>query len=166
MEDVIEFSKKTILTKEGKKKLEDELSFLKNVKEKEIAQELKEARAQGDLSENAEYDAAKDAQRVNYERIAEIEALLKNVELIETSEVDSEKVSIGCKVKLRDMEYKEDLEFQIVGSTEASSLEGRMSNESPVGQAIMGKKKGDTVKVETKAGKIKYKILEISVVKD
>ncbi len=162
MGDVAEFSKKVILTEEGLKKLEDELSYLKNVKRAEIAQELKEARAQGDLSENAEYDAAKDAQRVAEERIAEIEALLKNVEVVDSSEVDSERVSIGCRVKLRDMEYKEDLEFQIVGSTEASSLQGKMSNESPVGRAIMGKKKGETVKVETKAGKIKYKILEVS----
>ena len=163
MGDAAEFSKKVILTEEGLKKLEDELSYLKNVKRAEIAQELKEARAQGDLSENAEYDAAKDAQRVAEDRIIEIEDLLKNVEVVDSSEVDSERVSIGCKVKLRDMEYKEDFEFQIVGSKEASSIDGKMSNESPVGRAIMGKKKGETVKVETKAGKIKYKILEVSV---
>ena len=162
MAEELENGKKVILTEEGLKKLEDELSYLKNVKRAEIAQELKEARAQGDLSENAEYDAAKDAQRVAEERIVEIEALLKNVEVVDSSEVNSEVVSIGCRVKLRDMEYKEDMEFQIVGSTEASSLQGKMSNESPVGRAIMGRKKGETVKVETKAGKIKYKILEVS----
>ncbi len=162
MAEELENGKKVILTEEGLKKLEDELSYLKNVKRAEIAQELKEARAQGDLSENAEYDAAKDAQRVAEERIVEIEALLKNVEVVDSSEVNAETVSIGCRVKLRDMEYKEDMEFQIVGSTEASSLQGKMSNESPVGRAIMGKKKGETVKVETKAGKIKYKILEVS----
>ena len=163
MAEEVTNAKKVILTADGLKKLEDELSELKNVKRAEIAQELKEARAQGDLSENAEYDAAKDAQRIIEERIVEIEALLKNVEVVDSSEIDSEKVSIGCRVKLRDMEYKEDMEFQIVGSTEASSLEGRMSNESPVGKAILGHKKGETVKVETKAGKIKYKILDVYV---
>ncbi len=155
--------KKVILTADGLKKLEDELSELKNVRRAEIAQELKEARAQGDLSENAEYDAAKDAQRIIEERIVEIETLLKNVEVVDSSEIDSERVSIGCRVKLRDMEFKEDMEFLMVGSTEASSLQGKMSNESPVGKAILGHKKGETVKVETKAGKIKYKILEVSV---
>ncbi|MBQ6967152.1 MAG: transcription elongation factor GreA [Lachnospiraceae bacterium] len=155
--------KKVILTADGLKKLEDELSDLKNVRRAEIAQELKEARAQGDLSENAEYDAAKDAQRIIEERIVEIESLLKNVEVVDSSEIDSERVSIGCRVKLRDMEYKEDMEFLMVGSTEASSLQGKMSNESPVGKAILGHKKGETVKVETKAGKIKYKILDVYV---
>ena len=155
--------KKVILTADGLKKLEDELSDLKNVRRAEIAQELKDARAQGDLSENAEYDAAKDAQRIIEERIVEIETLLKNVEVVDSSEIDSERVSIGCRVKLRDMEYKEDMEFLMVGSTEASSLQGKMSNESPVGKAILGHKKGETVKVETKAGKIKYKILDVYV---
>ena len=155
--------KKVILTADGLKKLEDELSELKNVRRAEISQELKEARAQGDLSENAEYDAAKDAQRIIEERIVEIETLLKNVEVLDSSEIDSERVSIGCRVKLRDMEFNEDMEFLMVGSTEASSLQGKMSNESPVGKAILGHKKGETVKVETKAGKIKYKILEVSV---
>ncbi len=141
--------------------LEEELQDLKVNKRAENAQKLKEARAQGDLSENAEYDAAKDEQRDIHARIEEIEKILKNAEIVTDEDVDTDKVSVGCTVKIRDMAYKEDLEYKIVGSTEADSLNGKISNESPVGKALIGAKKGQTVSVETIAGVIKYKILAI-----
>ena len=142
--------KKNILTYEGLKRLEDELQDLKVVKRREIAQKIKEAREQGDLSENAEYDAAKDEQR-------DIEARIEEIE----EEVDLEKISIGCKVKILDCEFDEELEYKIVGSTEANSLKGKISNESPVGRALLGKKVGETIIVETEAGELSYKVLEI-----
>ena len=153
--------KKNILTYEGLKKLEDELHDLKVVKRAEVAQKIKEAREQGDLSENSEYDAAKDEQRDIETRIEDIEKILKNAEVVDEDEVDLETVNIGCKVKIHDMENKEDLDFKIVGSTEADILKNKISNESPVGQALLGKKKGATVKVDTHFGVQKYKILEI-----
>ena len=153
--------KKNILTYEGLKKLEDELHDLKVVRRAEVAQKIKEAREQGDLSENAEYDAAKDEQRDIEARIEEIEKILKNAEVVLDEEVDTGKISIGCKVKIRDLEFKEDMEYKIVGSTEADSLNGKISNESPVGRALIGAKKGQTVTVETQAGELKYKVLQI-----
>ena len=153
--------KKTILTYAGLKKLEDELHDLKVNKRREIAGKIKEAREQGDLSENAEYDAAKDEQRDIEARIEEIEKILKNAEVVVEDEVDSDKINIGCKVDVLDLEYDEEIEFQIVGSTEANSLEGKISNESPVGAALIGKSVGDVVDVETQAGVLQYKVLEI-----
>lgn len=153
--------KKTKITYEGLKKLEDELSELKIVKRKEVAQKIKEARELGDLSENAEYDAAKDEQRDIEARIEEIEKILKNVEVVDEDEVDLSKVSIGCKIKIKDLEFDDELEFKIVGSTEANSLKGKISNESPVGKAVEGRKVGDVVEVEAQDGIIKYEILEI-----
>lgn len=153
--------KKNILTYEGLKKLEDELQDLKVVKRKEIAQKIKEAREQGDLSENAEYDAAKDEQRDIEARIEQIEKILKNAEVVVEDEVDLDKISVGCKVKVLDVEFEEEEEFKIVGSSEANSLGGKISNESPVGKALIGAKVGDTVQVETQAGMIEYKVLEI-----
>ena len=153
--------KKHILTYAGLKQYEDELQNLKVVKRKEVAQKIKEAREQGDLSENAEYDAAKDEQRDIELRIEELEKLLKNAEVVVEDEIDVDKINIGCKVKLLDVEYDEEMEFFIVGSTEANSLQNKISNESPVGQALMGKKAGDVVDVETQAGVIQYKVLEI-----
>lgn len=153
--------KKNILTYAGLKQYEDELQTLKLVKRKEVAQKIKEAREQGDLSENAEYDAAKDEQRDIEVRIEELENLLKNAEVIVEDEVDLDKISIGCKVKVFDVEYDEEMEFKIVGSTEANSLKNKISNESPVGRALIGKCVGDTVSVETQAGTVEYKILEI-----
>ena len=138
-----------------------ELQDLKVTKRKEIAEKLKEARAQGDLSENAEYDAAKDEQAQIEARIEEIEALLKNVEVVVESEADANKVNIGCKVKVQDMTYDEELEFQIVGSTEANSLKGKISNESPVGKALLGHEVGEVVSIETPDGDEQYKILGI-----
>ena len=154
-------NKKNILTSEGLKKLEDELEDLIVVKRKEVAQKIKEAREQGDLSENAEYDAAKDEQRDIEARIEQIEKILKNAEVVDEDEVDLNKISVGCKVKVLDVEYDEEEEFKIVGSSEASSLRGKISNESPVGKALIGATVGETVDVETQAGVIQYKVLEI-----
>ena len=153
--------KKNILTYEGLKKLEDELQDLKVVTRKEVAQKIKEAREQGDLSETAEYDAAKDEQRDIEARIEENEKILKNAEVVDEEEVDLEKISIGSKVRILDCEFDEELEYKIVGSTEANSLKGKISNESPVGKALLGKRVGDSVKVETQAGELEYKVLEI-----
>ena len=153
---------KRLLTSAGLKKLEDELAELEVVKRKEVAEKIKEAREQGDLSENAEYDAAKDEQRDIEARIEEIKAILKDVEVVDEDEVDTNKISVGCKVKIYDCEFDEEIEYFIVGSTESNSLEGKISNESPVGRALMGAKKGDIVTVETQAGAMEYKILEIS----
>ena len=154
-------SKKNLLTYEGLQKLENELQDLKVVKRKEVAQKIKEAREQGDLSENAEYDAAKDEQRDIELRIEEIEKILKNAEVVVEDEVDLDKISVGCTVKVFDVEYEEEMEFKIVGSTEANSLKGKISNESPVGRALIGKKAGDVVSVETQAGVIEYKVMDI-----
>ena len=154
--------KKNILTYQGLKKLEDELQELKVVRRKEVAAKIKEAREQGDLSENAEYDAAKDEQRDIEARIEDIEKILKNAEVVVEEEVDLDKISIGCNVKILDIEFDEELEYKIVGSTEANSLRGKISNESPVGKALIGKKVGDVVAVETQAGVIEYEVLKIN----
>ena len=153
--------KKNLLTYAGLKKLEDELHDLKVVKRKEVAEKIKEAREQGDLSENAEYDAAKDEQRDIEARIEEIEKILKNAEVVVEDEVDLDRINVGCKVKVHDYEFDEDMELKIVGSTEANSLEGKISNESPVGKALLGKQVGDIVKVETPGGEFEYKVLSI-----
>ena len=153
--------KKNLLTYEGLQKLESELHNLKIVKRKEVAQKIKEAREQGDLSDNAEYDAAKDEQRDIEARIDEIEKILKNAEVVVEEEVDLDKISVGCRVKILDMEYDEELDYKIVGSTEANSLKGKISNESPVGKALLGAKVGEVVTVETQAGDLNYKVLEI-----
>lgn len=153
--------KKNILTYEGLKLLEEELQELKVNKRKEVAAKIKEAREQGDLSENAEYDAAKDEQRDIEARIEEIDKILKNAEVVVEDEVDLNSISIGCRVKIMDLEYDDILEYKLVGSTEANSLKGKISNESPVGRALLGRKIGETIEVETQVGTIKYKILEI-----
>ncbi len=154
-------TKKNILTYEGLKKYEDELQDLKVRRRQEVAQKIKEARELGDLSENAEYDAAKDEQRDIEARIEELEKILKNVEVVVEDEVDSSKINVGCVVKLLDVEFDEELEYKIVGSSEADSLKGKISNESPVGKALIGHKKGDKVSVETQMGIAEYKILGI-----
>ena len=154
--------KKNILTEEGLKALEDELQDLKLNRRKEVAQKIKEARELGDLSENAEYDAAKEEQRDIELRIEEIDKILKNAELVTEDYVDSSVINIGCTVRIKDLEYDEELEYKIVGSTEANSLKGKISNESPVGKALIGAKVGQKVEVETPAGIIEYKILEIT----
>ena len=153
--------KKTILTYTGLKALESELEELKVVKRKEVAVKIREAREQGDLSENAEYDAAKDEQRDIETRIEEIEKLLKNVEVVDEDEVDLDKISVGCSVVLYDNEFEEEVEYKIVGSTEANSLAGKISNESPLGMALLGKAIGDEVVVETQFGTSEFKVLKI-----
>ena len=153
--------KKNLLTYAGLKALEEELLDLKVVKRKEVAGKIKEAREQGDLSENAEYDAAKDEQRDIEARIEEIEKILKNAEVVVEDEVDLEKINVGCTVRLYDVEFDEEMEYKIVGSSEATSLQGKISNESPVGKALMGRKVGDSVEVETQAGTIQYRVLGI-----
>ena len=153
--------KKHIITYAGLKQYEDELQDLKVNRRREVAQKIKEAREQGDLSENAEYDAAKDEQRDIELRSEELEKLLKNAEVVDEDEVDLDKISIGCKVKVYDVDFDEEMEFKIVGSTEANSLQNKISNESPVGRALLGKRVGDVVDVETQAGIIQYKVLEI-----
>ena len=154
-------AKKNILTYEGLKKYEDELENLKVVKRQEVAQKIKEARAQGDLSENAEYDAAKDEQRDIETIIDALEKILKNAEVIVEDEVDLDKINIGCQVKILDIEMNQELDYKIVGSTEANSLKGKISNESPVGRALIGAKTGDIVRVETPGGELEYQVLEI-----
>lgn len=154
-------SKKNLLTQQGMQKLEDELQDLKVVQRKNVAAKIKVAREQGDLSENAEYDAAKDEQRDIEARIEEIENILKNAEVFEDENVDLNKVSVGCQVKVLDCEYNEELEYEIVGSTEVDSLKGKISNESPLGKALIGAEVGQTVEVQAPAGSFPYKVLEI-----
>ena len=151
--------KKNLLTRAGLNKLENELHNLKVNKRQEIAEKIKEAREQGDLSENAEYDAAKDEQREIEERIVAIELLLKNAEVVDDAEEGT--INIGCKVKLFDKEFDEEVEYMIVGSTEANSLQGKISNESPVGMALLRHRVGDEVTVETQAGVLEYKVLSV-----
>ena len=153
--------KKKILTYAGLRALEDELENLKVVRRKEVAVKIREAREQGDLSENAEYDAAKDEQRDIETRIEEIEKILKNAEVVVEDEVDLDKISIGCVVVLYDKEFEEEVEYKIVCSTEANSLTGKISNESPLGKALLGKVVGDDIEVDTQVGVIDYKVLKI-----
>lgn len=157
--------KKNLLTREGLQKYEEELHYLKSVKMKEISQKIKEAKEQGDLSENAEYDAAKDEQGKVDARIKELEKLLKNAEVVDVEQTDGKiaKVSFGCTVRLLDKELKEEMEYTIKGSSEADSLNGSISNESPLGKALIGAKKGDTIEVEAPVGVVKYKILDVRV---
>lgn len=153
---------KHILTYTGLKELEEELQHLKVVKRKEIAEKIKEARAQGDLSENAEYDAAKDEQSDMEKRIEEIEKILKNAEVIDEDEVDLNKISIGCTVTLKDLDFEEEVTYRIVGSTEADILKGKISNECPVGVALLGRKIGDKIEVEGIDENSHYEVLAIS----
>jgi len=156
-------AKPIILTPEGYKKLEEELRNLKVEGRKEIAEKIKEARSYGDLSENAEYDAAKDAQAAMEQRITTIENMLKNAQIISESEVSTDTITIGSKVKLYDEEFEEEMEYTIVGSTEANPDEGRISDESPIGSAILGHKVDEIVDVTLANGEvIQFKVLEIS----
>ena len=153
--------KKNLMTYEGLKKLEDELQDLKVNRRKEVAQKIKEAREQGDLSENAEYDAAKDEQRDIEARIEEIEKILKNAEVAD-DEFGAGVINLGSTVTVYDCEFDEELVFKLVGSTEAKSLENKISNEAPLGKALIGKVAGDEVEVETPSGIMKYKVLNVT----
>ena len=154
-------AKKKLLTYAGLKALEDELENLKVVKRREIAQKIKEAREQGDLSENAEYDEAKNEQGKLYSRIAEVENILANYVVIEEHETDPNSVRLGSKVKVLDLEFEEEESYQVVGSQEADPMNGRISEDSPFGKALLGNAVGDEVQVEAPAGVLRYRILEI-----
>ncbi|MCR5684744.1 MAG: transcription elongation factor GreA [Lachnospiraceae bacterium] len=156
-----EGSKKNLMTYESVKALEDELEDLRVNRRKEVAEKLKEARAQGDLSENAEYDAAKEEQREIEARIEEINKILLNVEVAD-DDAKGNTVTIGSTVKLFDEEFKEEIEYKIVGSIEADILKNKISNESPVGAALMGKKKNQKITVDTANGTLKFKIISIT----
>ena len=157
----MKMAEKQFLTKKGYEERVALLENLKVVRRKEVAQKLKEAREQGDLSENAEYDAAKDEQRDIETQITELEAILSNAEIIQDNDKSTDRVKMESVVKLHDIEYDEDIEYVIVGSSEADSLNNKISNESPLGAALIGKKVGEIVKVEAPAGEIEYKIVEI-----
>ena len=154
--------KKVVLTYEGLKKREEELEELKTVRRKEVAEKIKEARGQGDLSENAEYDAAKEEQGEIEARIALLEKMLRNAEVIDDEEVSNDKISVGSKVKVYDNEFEEEVEYVIVGSAEADPMENKISNESPVGHGLLGHVVGDDVFNETPDGEISFKVLAIS----
>ena len=153
--------KEVILTQEGYNKLEEELNYLKTEKRTEIAERIKIALGFGDLSENSEYDEAKSAQAENEIQISELEAKIRNAKIIDAKEIDTKTVQIGNSVKVHDIEFDEDIEYTIVGSTEVSLAQNKISNESPLGKALLGAKKGDTVEVHAPAGIMKYKILGI-----
>jgi transcription elongation factor GreA len=153
--------KQNIMTYEGLQALEGELQHLKVVRRKEIAEKIKEAREQGDLSENAEYDAAKEEQGHIEARITEIEELLKYAVVVDEEDGEADKVRVGCTVLILDVEFAEEMKFRIVGPMEANSLEGKISIDSPVGKALLGKKAGEDVAVETLDGDVVYRILAI-----
>jgi len=155
-------AKEIVLTAEGLAKLETELEYLKTEKRKEVAEKIKQARSFGDLSENSEYDEAKNEQGHVEVRIVQIENMLKNAKLIDESEIDANVVSLGTTVKLLDVEFKEEVVYTIVGSAEADPVASKISDESPVGQGLLGKKVGETAKIETPAGVMKFKVLEIN----
>jgi transcription elongation factor GreA len=153
--------KEVILTPEGYKKLKEEISYLSTEKRREVAERIKTAREFGDIAENAEYDDAKNEQALLEHRIAQLEERLVNARVITKKEISKDSVSIGSRVKLRDVDAKETIEYRIVGSAEANPSENKLSNESPVGRAIIGRKKGETVEVAAPRGTLKFKIMDI-----
>ena len=153
--------KEVILTQEGYDKIEKELEFLRTEKRTEIAERIKVALGFGDLSENSEYDEAKNAQAENEGKIAELENKIRHAKIIDEAEIDTKTVQIGNTVKLYDVEFEEEVEYTIVGSTEVNLAENKISNESPIGKALLGAKVGEVVTVETQAGDLNYKVLEI-----
>ena len=154
--------KEVILTPEGYKKLQEEIEYLSNEKRREVADRIRIAREFGDIAENAEYDDAKNEQALLEHRIALLEERLRDAKVINKKDVAKDVVSVGSKVKLRDVTAKQTVEYHIVGSAEANPAQNKLSNESPVGKAIIGKKKGETVEVSTPRGSLKYKILDIA----
>lgn len=153
--------KEVILTKEGFEKLEEELNHLKTVKRTEVADRIKVAMGFGDLSENSEYDEAKTAQAENENLIAELEAKIRNAKIIDEKGIDTKTVQIGNTVELHDEEFDEDVEYTIVGSTEVNLAQNKISNESPIGKALLGREKGEIVEVQAPQGVINFKILSI-----
>ena len=154
-------TKKFLMTYEGVKKLEDELEYLKAVKRKEITEKLKVALGYGDLSENSEYDEAKNEQAFTEGRILQLENMLKNAEVVDESEIPTDTVSVGSIVKVKDYDFDEEVEYTIVGSAEADPMNFRISNESPVGKGLIGKKVGDVVEVNVPDGVSKFEVLDI-----
>lgn len=154
---------KHYLTPEGKAQLEEKLNYFKTVKRPEVVKRIGVAREFGDLSENSEYDAAKDEQAQIEAEIAEMESILLNAEVIDKKKINNDVVSVGCKVKLYDMDFDEDVEYRITGSSESDPRNGVISNVSPVGKALIGHKKGETVVVKTPGGDTSYKIVSIEV---
>lgn len=153
--------KEVLLTYDGLKKLEEELVYLKGEKRKEIADRIKQALAFGDISENSEYDEAKNEQAQNEAQILNLENMLKNASVIDEDEIDTQVVNIGARVSIIDVKANEEYDYQIVGSAEANPISGRISNESPVGKALMGHKVGDEVDVDAPGGKMKFRIKSI-----
>ena len=154
--------KEILLTQEGYENLERELDFLKTEKRSEIAERIKGALGFGDLSENSEYDEAKNAQAANETKIADLENKLRYARIIDESEIDTKTVQVGNTVKIKDLEYDEDLEYTIVGSTEVDLANNKISNESPIGAALMGAKKNQVVEANTPSGMLKFKVLSIT----
>lgn len=154
-------TKKYIMTYEGIKKLEEELEYLKTVKRKEITEKIKVALGYGDLSENSEYDEAKNEQAFVEGRIIQLENMLRNASVVDESELEKDIVSIGSVVRVKDYEFDEEVEYHIVGSAEADPMENKISNESPVGKGLIGKRVGDIIEVIVPDGVSKYKVLEI-----
>ena len=155
-------SKTSYLTAEGLKKLQDELEYLKTVDRKEKAEQLKEARGHGDLSENSEYDEAKNAQAISEARIRELEEVLKDVVLVDEDSVTTNAVQVGLTVRVLDMEYEEEETLHIVGTSEIDLKANKISDESPVGKGLLGHHVGDVVAIETPGGEVKFKVLEIT----
>jgi len=153
--------KEIFLTYEGLRKLEEELEQLKGEKRKEIAERIRQALAFGDISENSEYDEAKNEQAQNEVRIVQLENMLKYAVVIDEDEVDTDSVRLGTRVKIYDMDFNEEVDYHIVGSTEADPASMKISNDSPVGRALIGKKAGDTVEVIVPDGTVNLKVLEI-----
>lgn len=154
-------AEKKRLTEDGLKKLELELEELKTVKRKEIAEKIKIALSFGDLSENSEYDEAKNEQAIIESKITQLEAMLKNVEVVDTDELSTEHIGVGSKVRLKDIEFDEEVVYHIVGSAEADPMDNKISDESPMGKALLGHKQGDDVQVEAPAGMIHFQVMEI-----
>jgi transcription elongation factor GreA len=154
-------AREVILTPEGFKKLQEELDYLQTERRAEVAERIKTAREFGDIAENAEYDDAKNEQALLEHRIAQLEEKLRDARVISKKEISKDVVSVGSKVRLKDMETNKTVEYHVVGSAEANPAENKLSNESPVGRAIMGHKKGETVEVAAPRGALKFKIMEI-----
>jgi transcription elongation factor GreA len=153
--------KEVILTAEGHDKLKEEIEYLSTVKRREVAERIKQAREFGDIAENSEYDDAKNEQAMLEHRISMLEERLKGARIVAKNDAPKGVVAVGTKVRLRDLDAKETIEYHIVGSAEANPAEHKLSNESPVGKAIMGKKKGEVVEVAAPRGSLKYKIMEV-----
>lgn len=153
--------KQTILTKEGLQNLEEELEYLKVTKRKEVSERIKKALAFGDLSENSEYDEAKNDQALVETRILEIENIIKTAKVVDDKDVNTNSIFVGCKVSVRDLDNQKDFEYKIVGSSEADPVQGKISSDSPIGSELLRKRKGDRVKVHTPGGIRNFEILKI-----